>query len=115
LLEGSCDSVYWGKKLAWNDYYDGVEARLWFPDTAQEKDAAEKAAAEKAATEKAAAAKKAIEEKAMKGLGHWFVSYDGRKTFCVQENGDKIGDEQVTKHFRDVLTQKPCDDSILSC
>jgi len=50
----------------------------------------------------------------MKGEGHWFLMDDGRKAYCLQMNGDKVGDEQVTQHFRDLSTLQAFTASTLS-
>jgi len=32
----------------------------------------------------------------MQGVGHWFLKSGDTKDYCLQVNGDKVGDEKVT-------------------
>jgi len=84
---GSCESVDWGKSYNWTtEDYDGVTAKIW----------------------------KQIPVEDFKGVGHWFLKSGDRKYYCVQVKGDKVGDEKVTKHFKDEKSLRSFTDSKLS-
>ena len=123
-----CDIKEFEYKSKENCNSKGFYAKVDNKD-AEEKAKAEKAAKEKKAkeekekAEKDAAAKKAAEEKRaaeaakrapFKGVGHWFLMSGDSKSYCLQVNGDKVGDEQVTKHFGDLDSLDSFTDSTLT-